>query len=269
MRRGFLISIGVVFLLCLGLASAWCEPVVNEMYYQKNTPLAYPATYNFRFSLWDQESEGIEVWSEKKPIKLTTAVVKTYLGDTEPLDGVDFSQQLWVQVERKTKTGTYKVIGSMERLGVVPYASWALSPAGPTGPTGPQGPIGLTGATGLQGEAGPVGLTGATGSQGEAGPAGAEGPQGPAGISGLEVLSAPSGSNSTSPKTQGTSCSGTQKALGGGGFVTNGGSDVAIQSSYPIGGNPPTGWMVTAVETDDTFGSWSVTAYVICATVEE
>jgi hypothetical protein len=80
----------------------------------------------------------------------------------------------------------------------------------------------------------------------------------------LTLVTATSATNSTSPKTQTVACSGTQNALGGGGSVTNGGSEVAIQSSYPTV-DPPTGWSVTAVEVDSTFANWSVTAYVICA----
>jgi hypothetical protein len=80
----------------------------------------------------------------------------------------------------------------------------------------------------------------------------------------LTLVTATSASNSTSPKTQTVACSGTQNALGGGGSVTNGGSEVVIQSSYPTG-DPPTGWSVTAIETDFTGANWSVTAYVICA----
>ena len=191
MRRGLFFTAGIVFLLCFGLVSAWCDPVIQELYYQKKTTLAYPATYTFRFSLWNKESNkeigDTEVWFEVKSIALTSAVVKTYLGDSESgsLDGVDFSQQLWVQVERKTKTGTDKVIGNRESLGVVPYASWALSPAGPKGDTGPEGPIGPTGAKGATGATGPTGATGATGAIGPTGPTGAIGPTGPQGPTGL------------------------------------------------------------------------------------
>jgi hypothetical protein len=90
-------------------------------------------------------------------MKVTGATIKTYLGDAAPLDDVDFSQQLWIKVEQKRKDGNYKVMGTMERLGVVPYALWGGSGAGPQGPTGPQGPKGDKGDTGLQGPPGPPG----------------------------------------------------------------------------------------------------------------
>jgi hypothetical protein len=84
---------------------AIADPVIKEIYYQKKTSLAYPATYTFRFSLWDAEVGGNEVWFEEKPLKLTNNLIKTYLGDLEPLDSVDFSLQYWVQVDQKRKTG--------------------------------------------------------------------------------------------------------------------------------------------------------------------
>jgi hypothetical protein len=221
MRRGFLISIGVVFLLCLGFASAWCDPVLNEIYYQKNTTLAYPATYTFRFSLWNDETSADPlnmVWSEDKQIKLTSAVVKHYLGEIEPLGGVDFTQQMWVQLERIKKVGTPDevsiAIGKRQRLAIVPYAMSAVTPqgevgpTGPTGATGPQGPIGPTGAAGATGPTGPQGLqgiqgptgsagsigpTGATGATGSVGPIGPTGPQGPIGPTGAAGATGPAG----------------------------------------------------------------------------
>jgi hypothetical protein len=81
----------------------------------------------------------------------------------------------------------------------------------------------------------------------------------------LTLVTANSVSNSSSPKTVTASCTGTKKALGGGGSVTGGGVNVAIQSSFPAGGNPPTGWSVTAFEAIKTNANWQVTAYVICA----
>jgi len=92
-------------------------------------------------------------------MKVIGATIKTYLGDETPLDGVDFSQQLWVMVEQKRKDGTYKVIGTLEKLGAVPYALWGGSGAGPQGPEGPKGEKGDKGETGLQGPPGPPGVS--------------------------------------------------------------------------------------------------------------
>ena len=133
------------------------EPVKKEIYYTKKASLSGVQT--LRFSLWTSDTEGgEEIWFEEKSMKVTSATIKTYLGDETPLDDVDFSQQLWVMVEQKRKDGTYKVIGTLEKLGAVPYALWGGSGAGPQGPTGPQGPKGDKGDkedTGLQGPPGP------------------------------------------------------------------------------------------------------------------
>ena len=73
--------------------------------------------------------------------------LRTDLGDTVSLDSVDFSQQLYVQVERE-KDGIFTVLGTRDTFYVAPYAIWSTSPSGPkgdkgdTGPAGPQGPEG-------------------------------------------------------------------------------------------------------------------------------
>lgn len=71
-----------------------------------------------------------------------------------------------------------------------------------------------------------------------------------------------SANDTTQVKTQTVSCSEGKKALGGGGFTDSGG---AIMNSFPTN-NPPTGWSVTAYR--GVSGSYSLTTYVICATVE-
>jgi hypothetical protein len=82
-------------------------------------------------------------------------------------------------------------------------------------------------------------------------------------------VTATSASNIISPKTQAVSCPNGKNALGGGGSIVSGGTaNPAIQASEPTGGSPPTGWSVTGLATAALpLGNWSVTAYVICATV--
>ena len=94
------------------------------MYYQKKTTLP-PKTFDFTLSLWDAETGGVEVWSEEKELTLTGGILKTYLGDIASLGGVDFSTQLWVQVERIKKDGTPIVIGARDMLVIVPYALYS------------------------------------------------------------------------------------------------------------------------------------------------
>jgi hypothetical protein len=104
---------------------------------------------------------------------------------------------------------------------------------------------------------------------GVAGPAGPTGPAGPPGVSALELVMATSASNTTTPKIQTVSCPVGKKALGGGLNVQTGATDRnAIQASRPTGGFPPTGRSVTGVTLFGAVtGNWSLTAYVICATV--
>lgn len=202
--------------LFIGLTSAWGEDIKEEIYFTKKTSLPVPATYTFKFSLWDTQIGGTEVWSEEKSITMNVKTIKTYLGDTVPLSSVDFSQQLWVQVERKLEDGVYKIMGQRKRLNVMPYAiqptrgvpgpeglhCWdlnsntvcdpsedmngdtvcnALDCQGPQGPQGPVGPTGPQGPQGLQGPKGDTGATGPQGPQGLQGPTGPQGPQGPPG----------------------------------------------------------------------------------------
>jgi len=110
MKKTYLIIVLVVLLTFI-LSIAWADPVVKQLYYQKKTTLA-PKTFDFRFSLWDAETGGGEVWFEEKELTLAGGTIKTYLGDAAPLDGVDFSSQLWVQVERIKKDGTPIAVGT-------------------------------------------------------------------------------------------------------------------------------------------------------------
>jgi hypothetical protein len=117
------ISVAVAILLLLQ-GQPWAAPIIKEIYYQKKITLFYPATRTFRFSLWLTETGGTDpVWSEEKQLKMNDAYLKTYLGDNATLDGVDFSQQYWVQTERwKARTSIWVPVGSRDALGVVPYA---------------------------------------------------------------------------------------------------------------------------------------------------
>jgi hypothetical protein len=160
MKKGISISVAALLLITLGSVRGWCESVFMGFLYQKKVNLTYPATYTLRFSLWDQDSAGTELWFEEKKVTLSSSRVKTYLGDTEPLCGVDFSQQLWVKVEKKSANGTYRMLGAMDPLLSVPYALWALTPEGPQGPVGPLGPEGPAGPQGPQGPQGVPGLSG-------------------------------------------------------------------------------------------------------------
>jgi len=121
MKKSYLIAVSVLFFLSI-LSTAWAEPIRKEIYYQKKTTLPYPKTYTLRFSLWDAETGGNEVWSEEKAVQMKNTTIKTYLGSDVPLNPSDFGQQLWVQVERLRKDRTPIMIGTRDMLGMVPYA---------------------------------------------------------------------------------------------------------------------------------------------------
>jgi hypothetical protein len=118
-RKLFVVSILMVL---VGATVAGGEPIAKEIYYQKKAALA-AATYTFKFSLWDTGTvgTGVSVWQEEKQVKVTSSLIKTYLGDTTPLDPADFSEQLWVQVER-LKQGVFVVVGTRDKLTASPYA---------------------------------------------------------------------------------------------------------------------------------------------------
>ncbi len=125
MKSRFFFTFFLTLLLMASIASA--ENAIKQLYFTKKTSLNYPATYTFRLSLWDSEAEGNEAWSEEKPIRLSGATLKTYLGDVISLEAVDFSEQYWVQVERRKGDGTYVLIGERDMLEMVPYALWSAT----------------------------------------------------------------------------------------------------------------------------------------------
>jgi len=124
---------------------AWGTDVIKQIPYSKKTTLPYPDTYTFKFSLWDASSGGMMVWSEEKAIKMTSDTFKTSLGSKVTLDPLDFSQQLWVQVEKRNLDYTYVVLGNRTKLSVVPYAMWSWSAGGGDAVTSVVAGSGLTG----------------------------------------------------------------------------------------------------------------------------
>lgn len=211
-KKAVLLTVALMFLSAI---MAWAGPVDQKLLYQKQLTTALPTgNLQFIYSLWDNETVGNGLWAESKTIAVTstTRVIKTMLGDGTPyyagitLDAVDFSQQLWVQVE-VWNGQSWQTLGTREKLGVVPYALWSATSDVP-GVPGPEGPAGPQGPQGEQGPAGPAGVTSATamtlsagssataslnqgvltigvprGAQGDTGPQGPQGPPGPAGTS--------------------------------------------------------------------------------------
>jgi hypothetical protein len=106
---------------------------------------------------------------------------------------------------------------------------------------------------------------GAVGPVGPVGPKGPAGPAGPAGVSGLQLVTADSGSNSNTVKSQSVSCPSGKKVLGGGASVNTTTSTLAITRSSPA--SDLSGWTAEAQETAVFAGNWRVTVYAVCATV--
>jgi hypothetical protein len=182
--------------MCWFLSPTWSAPIKPVLFYSKVAKRTGSLSYTIKCSLWDADEGGNMVWEEEKTLKTKISVINTYLGEVNSLQGVDFSQTLWVQVEIKQKDGTYKLVGERDELTGVPYAMWALTPAGPKGDkgdTGDKGDKGDKGDVGPQGPQGVQGPMGPQGPQGYQGPQGFQGPQGPVGPTGLQGPQGPTG----------------------------------------------------------------------------
>lgn len=159
MRKIGVLSVLILCMIFMAVQSASAEAVVKQLYYQKKLTTAPAGSttstpVNFTFSLWDDPVAGTSVWEETKAISVTstTRLISTYLGDMVSFDSrlVDFSEQLWVQVQDSSGA----VIGTREKLGVVPYALFSATSdvPGVPGPQGEPGPMGPQGIRGIQGE---------------------------------------------------------------------------------------------------------------------
>jgi hypothetical protein len=84
-------------------------------------------------------------------------------------------------------------------------------------------------------------------------------------MSGEVFVTADSGSNSNTVKSQSVSCPGGKQLLGGGASVSTTSSSLAITRSSPSSDLKT--WTAEAQETAAFAGNWRVTAYAICATV--
>ena len=117
----------------------------------------------------------------------------------------------WLEIGVRTGGDPFAALSPRQAISSVPYAAYAMTPAGPQGPQGiqgvagpvgapgPQGAIGPTGATGPvgakgdKGDKGDIGLTGATGATGPPGAQGLMGPQGLIGQTGAAGATGPAG----------------------------------------------------------------------------
>jgi hypothetical protein len=112
-----------VLMVLVGVTWVWGATMDTEIYYKKKTSIAGPVKKLFRFSLWDAETSGNMIWSEEKEVKVkASGDIVTLLGDMVPLNPADFSQQLWVQVDKVKSGPIYTEVGLRDKFGVVPFA---------------------------------------------------------------------------------------------------------------------------------------------------
>jgi hypothetical protein len=154
-------------------------------------------------------------------------------------------------ITRQSDAGTSGPTGPAGPQGSPGVAGADSTVAGPQGATGPKGDKGDTGAAGVSNVPGPTGPTGPAGPKGDTGAAstvaGPKGDTGASGVSGwVRIVS------STTAATSTATCPAGKKVLGGG-------ASGNVESSYP---GSDTTWTATA-----TLSSKTVTAYVICATM--
>lgn len=129
----------------------------------------YTGPAEFRPTLWNAASGGTKV-ADNTPATVTLEVSQGLF--VLPLVfGPAFAAggERWLQLEVRTVVGVFTTLAPRQALTPVPYAQFALTPAGPAGPPGPTGATGPQGPAGPQGPPGPPGSADAWGRTGSAG----------------------------------------------------------------------------------------------------
>jgi hypothetical protein len=147
-------------------------------------------------------------------------------------------------------------------------------PAGQDGADGKDGTDGIDGIDGKDGAPGPEGKEGPQGPQGPEGKQGPTGPAGPNGATGYLRLESTSANGTGNPEVASTTvtCTGGRKIVGGG-YQVNAGSVSGSNNPAEVTvtqnrATSDTVWSVTAIADErNDVGTWSVTAYAICANV--
>jgi hypothetical protein len=142
---------------------------------------ANPATgtYDFQFTLFDSNNQPTGIVAG--PLTVSAISVKDGLFTTT----LDFGANVfngpnrWLQIAVRPEGGAFSTLTPRQPITSVPYAAFAMTPAGPKGDQGLPGPTGSTGPEGPIGPVGPKGDKGNTGPQGDVGPQGPPGPLAP------------------------------------------------------------------------------------------
>ena len=252
----------IVFLLgalCAGTAIAASPDI--KLPYQKQLTVAPTASdaaipVQFRFSLYDDPTDGTKYWEDTQAISVTkiTRLISVNLGsDISPLHADNFNHQLWVKVEILDGNGNPTIVGARDKLVVAPYAIWSAvsNVPGVAGPQGVKGNTGATGPAGATGVAGPQGTKGVTGAIGAQGPAGAQGAKGNTGATGPAGATGVAGPQGTKGVTGATGARGTQGVVGPAGPQGNQGIAGATGPLGPKGATGPHGTSVGVIVPDD------------------
>ncbi len=97
-----------------------------------------------------------------------------------------------------------------------------------------------------------------------AGPTGPQGPPGTPGVNAVETVNATSVTSSATSRATSMACPSGKHLIGGGARLNGSFTTVAIQRSFPDNDNT---WTAAAREMTPNAGSWSLTAFAICAIV--
>lgn len=151
-------------------------------------------SYDFKFTLSDAATAGNAIGEEilisQQAVSNGVFTVTLNFG-TQVFTGAD----RWLEIAVRTNgdASPHVVLSPRQPITAVPYAAYAMTPAGPQGPMGPKGDTGNQGPQGQAGNTGPQGPMGLTGPQGEQGMTGLTGPQGIQGIQGSQGIQGPRG----------------------------------------------------------------------------
>lgn len=122
-RFSFLTSLIFVFLLAVASTFAAIPQLIpyqaNVLDAQKGEPLN--GVYSVTFELFDTQNGGTPIWSVNRSVSIENGYMNVMLGEVNPLNNVDFSKQLYIQVTIGNGTPYPRT-----KLGATPYAIQAI-----------------------------------------------------------------------------------------------------------------------------------------------
>jgi hypothetical protein len=106
--------------------SATAQNTINYQGYLTDSPgnpVNYPSGIDMRFSLWDSETGGTELWSEVQSVVVNQGVYSVALGSVTAFPpSVDFTGIYYLQVEIDDGAGGWELFSGRQELTHVPYA---------------------------------------------------------------------------------------------------------------------------------------------------